>query len=1042
MGRVIETRELYKDTINDITKSEDKWLSFLKSASWNFKYDFADQVLIYAQRPNATACAEMKEWNKKVHRYVNKNADYILVLSKDENSKFPFRLVFDVNDTNNLKNTPYKLWEISPKYENEIIESLEDKFGEISNKENLAQAILLTVSNMTIDNIQDYVVSIQKHKQGSLLEKIDENELYTKFSNIVYCSVATMILNRCGINPKDYISKSEYSFINQFNNSDVTTILGTATSDIAEMGLREIARTVVNLRTKEKNINRTFVKNQQQEYSNIKDNVKGGADYDRNRIHENGRLQYAQYSNETREYTKWKIRKNETNIFEKIPESRIHNTIDEQTIEQTSNRDSRESNEYGTTNNRENGETGWSDRRNENQRPNEMDRNDEQLQVDSRGTSSEGFDLHLEILTEEEQKQKIAEVENTSAFYFTQEMIDSVLQEGSHVESGKFRIYEHFNKCLSSKENADFLRKEYGTGGRSKDNNGVAEEHDSKGIKLSMGYEDNAPTLLLKWTQVEKRIRELISFNRYLSEIEKDEYFDWLDANDRPQANKEIRNQLNDEEYKLASKLHSFIKDYDFYSYIDNVPMGNTDEENIELIRADINDELNIKDYIDFFKSIVEDIDNDTEELSLAKELLEELEKRLPYYEFNTGDIVYIGTEEYEIRAIDDNRVTLVDTSFPLLTKEMQRKEFNKKIIENPGNDKLRNERIIEHLKENTEKISKEDKQEVLDYYVGQIVYLESDKKFKISKIDNEKKIIELLDLQLASFMPIFREESVESFERLYNENPLNNKKDIQSKINNNEDIEKPLVERLHKFLNEYDVYDVDEVTLNEVQETLNDKQKILDTLDYFNEMLYSENILDEFSNELSGFIKELSDLYEKKDKVERQSKEDNLKEEKIKINIKKKRRNKIEYFDLHPEIPMQDRNNYKITNNELGEGTPREKYQRNIQAIKVLKQCENENRYATQQEQEILSKYVGWGSLADVFDESNSSWSNEYRELKEILTEKEYIEARQSTLTAFYTPPIIIKSIYKVLENMGLQKGNVLEPSCRSRKFYGNATR
>lgn len=1040
MGKVIEIQKLYQDTINDITKNEENWLSFLKSASWNFKYDFEDQIFIYAQRPNATACAEMKEWNEKVHRWVNKNANCIFVLSKDENSRFPFRLVFDVLDTHNYKNTPYKLWEINPEYENAIIESLEDKFGEINNKENLPRAILDVVYNMTIDNVQDYLLSIQKYKEGSLLENLNESELYVTISNIIYCSVANMMLNRCGINPEEYISKNDYSSINQFNNSDVVTILGTAISDIAELGLREIAKTVVNLQIKEKNINRTFVKQQQQEYANNREDVKGGIDYDKTRIYENRRLQYAQYNNETRENTNWKIRKNEIDILEKVPESRIYSITNEQRIEQASNGDSRESNKYDTTNNRENGKTGWSDRRNENQRPDEMDRNDEQLQVDSRGTSSEGIDLQLEILTEEEQKQKIAEVENTSAFYFTQEIIDSVLQEGSQFENGKFRIYEHFNKSLSSKENAEFLKTEYGTGGRSNDDNGIAEEHNSKGITLSTKVNGNEFTLKLTWLQIEKRIRELISHNRYLSEIERDEYFDWLDANDRPQENIEIRNQKNDEEYKLAEKLHSFIKDYDFYSYIDNIPMGNTDEENIELIRADINDEINIKDYIDFFKSIVEDIDNDEESI-LAKELLEELEKRLPYYEFNNGDIVYIGAEEYEIRAIDDNRVILVDTSFPLLTKEIPRKEFNKKIIENPGNDKLRNERIIEHLKENTEKISKENQQEVLDYYVGQIVYLESDKKFKISKIDNEKNIIELLDLQLASFMPIFREESIKNFERLYNENPLNNKKDIQSKTNNNEDIENPLVERLHKFLNENDIYDVNEVSLNEVQETLNDKQKILDTLDYFNEILNSEDRLDEFSNELSGFIKELSNLYEEKDKVENQSKEDNFKEEKIKVNIKKKRRNKIEYFDLHPEIPMQDRNNYKITNNELGEGTPREKYQRNIQAIKILKQCENENRYATQQEQEILSKYVGWGSLADVFDESNSSWSNEYKELKELLTEKEYIEARQSTLTAFYTSPIIIKSIYKALENMGLKRGNILEPSCRCRKFYGNVT-
>lgn len=1036
MGKVKETQQLYNEVINEIVQTEDKWLSFLNCASWNFKYNFDDQVLIYAQRPNAKACASMEIWNKKVHRWVNKDANVIFVLSKDEDSKYPFRLVFDVSDTHNYMNTPYKLWEVKEEYENEIIENLCMNFGDITTKDDFAQAINLIAYNIVADNMQDYLSSIHKYKSNTELEKMSDDEIQSIFLLTLWSSVSYMMMKRCNINMEKEIDNLDFSFISKFSNDNIVTILGTATSEIAQLGLREIAKTVTNLQKEEKRKNRTFVKNYSKEYSNSKENIKGGFDYDRTRIHESGRLQYSESNNEERNNinAKWKIRQNEIEISKERKESRIYDTIDERQFSRTFDTNTKSSDRNDKSDSTEISNSRENKRRIENQRSNEMDWTNEQLQADSRGTGSERVDLQLELLTEEEQKQNIAEAEKVSAFSFSQEMIDSVLQEGSRVESSKFRIYEHFNKNLSIKENVDFLRQEYGIGGRSADNNGVAEEHNSKGIKLSIGYGDNAPTLLIKWTQVEKRIRELIGLNRYLSEIEKDEYFDWLDANDRPQANKEIRTQLNNEEYKLAERLHSFIKDYDFYSYIDNVPMENTDEENIELIRADINDEINIKDYIDFFKSIVEDIDNN-EELAIAKDLLEELEKRLPYYELNNEDIVYIGTEEYEIRAIDDNRVILVDTSFPLLTKEMPRKEFNKKVIENPANDKLRNARIIQHLKEDTEKKSKENNQEILDYYVGQVVYLETDKKFKISKIDKEKNIIELLDLQLAGFMPIFREESIENFERLYNENPLNNTKDIQSKINNNEDIKKPLAERLHRFLNEYDIYDVDEVTLNEVQETLNDKQKVLDTLNYFNEMLDREDILDDFSNELNDFIKELSDLYAEKDKIVEQ-------EDKLKANIKNKRRNKIEYFDLHPEISMQDRNNYKITNNELGEGTPREKYQRNVQAIKILKQCEIENRYATQQEQEILSKYVGWGGLADVFDKNNSSWSNEYKELKELLTEREYTEARQSTLTAFYTPPIIIKAIYKALENMGLQRGNVLEPSCRSRKFYGNVTR
>ena len=318
---------------------------------------------------------------------------------------------------------------------------------------------------------------------------------------------------------------------------------------------------------------------------------------------------------------------------------------------------------------------------------------------------------------------------------------------------------------------------------------------------------------------------------------------------------------------------------------MDNSPTENTEQDNIDLIRADIDDEMNIKNYIDFLKTTIEESEQDDEMLPEAKELLEELEKRLPYYEFNNGDVVYIGIDEYEIRSINDNIVELADTKFPLFTKEMPRKEFDKKIKENPANDKLRTGKRL------------------LDF--------EKEEKYIIDK--NEDIEIE--------------------------------QKDVSSKIEEND-----------------------------------------------------ENI-----------------------------------EKVLKANIKQKRRNRIEYFDLHPEIPLDERNNYHIDNNNLGVGTPKQKFRRNVDAIKILKQCDEENRYATKEEQEILAEYVGWGGLADAFDPQNDSWSEEYKELKNLLTEKEYSEARQSTLTAFYTPPVVISSIYKALEKMGLEKGNILEPSCRS---------
>ena len=799
--KYVEVRKIYKDTINEVLENTDTWLSFLKSASWNFKYNFDDQILIYAQRPDATACAEMTEWNNKIRprRWVNKDSKGIAIYAK-EGSELPLRFVFDVSDTHNYRNTPYKLWEIKPEYESEIIESLEAKFGDISSKENLIQVLYDTTYNMVVDNIPDYIETIEKYKKGTPLENLEHEDIQAMLLTTLWASVFYMTISRCGINVEEHTDKSNFEFLKYFKNTRLTTILGTATSDIAEMGLREIAKTVRNLQLNEINKNRTFAQKEIQEYSNNESkNIEGGIDYEQNRIRETRGLSNSEHSDEGGNTTNREIRNNEEEISNGTQQSRIYDNESRENFGQTFNRDTGNGNENGKSDSRENGETGRDNRRNETDRPNEMGSTYEQLQDGSRGTSSQRSNLQLDLLTEEEQKQNITEAENASVFSFTQEMIDSFLKEGSGFAQGKFRIYEQISKSLSSKENADFLKNEYGIGGRSRDEFGLIEDHNSKGITLKRGYEENAPILRITWLEAEKRIRELISSDRYFNDKEKEEYEKWL------------------------------------------------------------------KD-----KNIVEISANEKQE-----EIPEE-------YIYRLADRVFIGTDEFEIININDKVITIADVKFPLFLQELPVNEFERKMKENPYNN---------HLK----KSNRDDLEEI-------------------------------------------EEETI------------------------TETIQEPLQEEIEQEI-----------------ETPAEEQPIIP-------------------------------------------------------KIKRQRRNKIEYFDLHPEIPLEERNNYRITNDQLGEGTPREKYQRNIEAIKVLKKCEEENRYATPEEQEILAQYIGWGGLPEAFESRNDSWKNQYEELKVLLTEKEYKEAKESTLTAFYTPPIVINSIYKALENMGLQRGNILEPSCRSR--------
>lgn len=291
------------------------------------------------------------------------------------------------------------------------------------------------------------------------------------------------------------------------------------------------------------------------------------------------------------------------------------------------------------------------------------------------------------------------------------------------------------------------------------------------------------------------------------------------------------------------------------------------------------------------------------------------------------------------------------------------------------------------------------------------------------------------------------REINRDEFERKIKENPANDHLIKTISDETKETLEDNSIEqRLYEFVNEYDIYDTDdeenprkEVPIEQIKDDLKNSQTIENTLNYFKEIYESEDgdLKDDFESRLYEFIVELEKLREYKlaeeQKLE-QITEIPKQDEVIVPKIKRVRTsNNIANYNLHPEIPMEERNQYIITNNNLGEGSPREKFAKNIEAIKILKKCENENRYATLEEQEKLAQYVGWGGLSKAFDNNDTSWSREYFILKDLLNEEEYAKARESSLTAFYTPPIVIKSIYNALENMGLKDANILEPSCRN---------
>lgn len=1108
MGKILETRKLYKDTIKEVTKDTDNWLSFLDSSSWNFKYDFDDQILIYAQRPDARACAELDEWNKKLRRWVNKGANGIFVFSKDENSQFPFRIVFDLSDTHNSNNTEYKLWTIKTEYENEIIDTLESNFGDIFSEDTeeknktLARAINITGFNLIEDNIQDYTQQMLNHKSETALDGLEESDIENLFKITAMASVSYMIMTRCGIDPKNEMDMQDFSYISYFNSQETVTVLGQAVSDIAEMALREIAKTVFILQKNENLKNRTIEEINKQIYANTIENEKGGVDYERDNIHKKRRLQYTEPSDGERGDSNREIRQNEIPLLKGTSESRIDNTSDEPEPKQTLNGNTENSNQESESNSRKYGEGAGNNRGDESQQSNELGSTNEQLEVHSRGDSNQRANLRLEVYNEEnhtgfvvvdekinqilatttfllqpnseiveffnkekdiqkradylksifnndnteisidnsifnyqkyengvlfaqnefessiskdiekaesfvkwedltyhyeamillhqlkdryqkpidetEQQNLIDENNKIEDFEFSQEFVDRFLQEGH--QDLKFSIYKQFEECLSTKENIDFLKRMYGDGGSSATvrRSGIGEWHDAKGIKFNRGYFDkSAREQLFNWNYIAKRIEALIKLNRYLNPKELEEYPKWLDEQEKAKIMRESEKRLareqedtkDKQENELAKRVYEFVNPADIYNYSDDSKALNTDEQNIEIVKADINDNANVADYVKALQNVRDSLDSTDINRHEVEVLISILDKRVPHYEYHLGDSVYIGADEYEIASIDNNTVTLHDPSFPMFDKQMGLEEFERKIKENYSNEHLKVTETADsieniELKETTEVIESSYKERITDetieetvivenerqintekpYKVGDIVYLESGKKYQINEINTDRDIINLQDLNI--LYPIFREENILTFENLYYNNERN----------------KP-------------------------------KEELKVTID--------SNLLKENPKPISS-------------------------------------RSKIQDYILHPDVSESDRNNFEITDNELGIGTPREKFQRNIEAINVLKKCEQENRYATKEEQKTLSKYVGWGGLQQAFDENNESWSEQYKELKTILTDEEYEQARSSTLTAFYTPPVVIRTIYQALQNMGLKEANILEPSCGVGNFFG----
>ena len=1378
--------ELYNRTCKTVVANPASWEAFLRSACYNYRLRFDEQLLVHAQRPDATAVLQIDDWNQKFGRWVNRGAHGIAVFEDADQRRQRLVHYFDISDTHPSRfSRRVPIWQMRDEYTAEVIDTLESTFGELNDKETLAVAIESAARNAVEDNIPDYLTDLLYSVKDSFLDGVSEEEITHIFKTAVRNSVAYMTMTRLGIEAGEYFEPDDLRDVVNFTTPATLNALGYATSDIAEMGLAEISRTILALDRQ----NRIIAEKTKADYNVGKEKTERSPDDERDHLHEAGGLSAPQSDNAgAAGAVDGQVRPDAEEVPEGASQGTLLQPADELRPERASERHGAQSERDGTDADGADDSVGGRDGESESDGYDEMGSEDEQYSEPGSGDRDGGGNLRLDYYDRSHEDKSLpffggddtireilgttphlkaskdeiraffeatadenarisyikrifnndytevilrdgrrvgyktyqnvlqlwegsylsrtaqsfydwgviaqhfeamrllgelqdtmkplpsidgqlslmtagAEERKPSAFTFSQEIIDAVLTRGSGISEGKMRIYEQFQKSLSHKENADFLKEEYGWGGSYPVivGAGIDEQHDGKGIRISKGIGSDKPHIDLKWSQVEKRIAELIRLDRYLNPKEKAQYPAWLQRQEERRA-------------ELAEKRRN------------------------------------------------------REILSTAPS--EKAEPKNERYEYHLGSTVYLGANEYEILSFDDERVMLYDTQFPLFNKEMTRTEFDSKVQENPLNDHLKVAKIqpeekeveydigmgylgngltvwnravevngdyqnIAHISpegeiiyyvpdlpqsvvERIEKAAEREKSHADpnttpigddDYYFhrpdagefeaiyynpdatagGQFVFahlpynLITEAKTATDSTDgffeylDEHAKTELIDFGTPEYDAVLKEYADPHPERIgRSEDTMNTlvsqavsevtqekhlpqfyRDYLEIKADNpnslvlyqmgdffeayaddaevvgtaldltqttravDHNTRVPMVgfpqHRLETYLTMLtdrgcdvavnSLEDGERITRTVVSSTkeapieskpigridyLGTDGKVGESIEYTSPYSFEKDIkeenyygvpmsivlykdkdgstiphdfitqldpppksfeiidspyltdtaLDKAKQIIDNFCRE---EYQQEDGadytdlanvgVAYTTTEDDKHEIQARVNLvdfrietladgkvvrseqyasleeltekglqalsfddlvylseeelaqveapltpvwEHPKKSRVQTFDIHPEIPMADRHTFDLAAHEVEEVNKKERFHRNYAAITVLKKCQEENRFATPDEQIILSKYVGWGGIPEAFDERADSWRTEYGMLKNILSPEEYASARESTLTAFYTPPTVIKAVYKVMKQLGFREGNILEPSCGIGHFIG----
>ena len=906
--------DLYEQISIEVTRAPQTWRLFLKTACRNCKLRFDEQLLLFAQRPDAIAVLEIERWNTAFGRWVNRGAKGIAVFEDSTGESQRLKYYFDIADTHGTEQSrEVPVWKMSEEYQSDVAEALKNAFGTSTDSDDLRIVIKESVVNAVDDNIDDYIYGFVKSGTGSEIDYMKPEEAEEIYKRIVTNSVLYMIYERLGMD--NLLTNDDFNGIEYFSTPELLNSIGYATGDIARMGLGIVSKTIRSTKKEKQQVIQPVI-------NKISDNERSSYN-ERNHLHNAGRLSDSgsDITDTTGSYSR-QMGRDEERISKAASQSNVLQSDDKRSVDAVSRRRGTESTQTGgQTDQRDVGNTG-ADGRIESKRHDEMGSADEQSQTrSSRDSYSADNNERLSNIKPlpsiNEQTDFIAEYEaevtKASAFSIPNEIINDHLANGSGFRDGKYRIYEQFRRSLSQKENADFLKNEYGIGGGTHAGgvSGYYYDHNAKGICISKGFADNATRINLNWLEVAKRIQLLINNDWYLNAKEKEHYAQWL-------------NEREERQYTEQGLSTSENKDNEKYIY-------------------------------------------------------------------KVGDTVFIGASEYRITAKDDQQVMLSDANAPLFNKQYDIADFEHKIKENLLNEHLKTTSLAE---ENSE---------ISDAKTGQKTNYED--AFFINK-----------EQESVTWM-YFNPDSNAGGQYVTNKLSFD---EIREAAQNHKSAD-AFFDYLGSIANQT-LADVGTEWFEEAERDFYSTPDLTDCTSATMEALI-ENV-----GKINTIVTNIDTHDEISDK----------KQKPIAPAWKQRKKSKAKSFDLHPDVPMAERNTFDLRSNPVEPAGKKERFRRNAEAIKVLKECKFENRFATPEEQLVLSKYVGWGGLPEAFDENNSAWANEFAELYTILSPEEYAAARESTLTAFYTPPDVINAIYKAMEQMGFKEGNLLEPSCGIGNFIG----